>query len=361
MAIPPELQKAQLKPKGQPMPSFGIIDPLMKDPAITEIMINDVRNIYIEKEGKLSFSGLTYSSRESLDAVVQQLIELAGKVLTPDTTYLDAMLPDGSRLNVVLPPLALYGPSVTIRKFPSRRISANDLVAQQSMDQRMAYFLNLCVLARLNILICGGTGSGKSTLLNALVSFVPKSERVVLIEDTPELSLSNPNSVRLQTIPQTPTSLPVTVRDLVINALRMRPDRIIVGECRKQEALDILQAMNTGHSGSMTTIHSNSPRDGLVRLETLCMLAGSDLPLIAIRKQMASALDLIVQTKRFRNGKRRITGIVEVTGCEGDVITLQDIFTFDTEKEAFKATGLVPTFIDEIKELGFDLPPRLFS
>ncbi len=365
--LPPELQKqkplepASPQPAAAAMPFLGLIDPLMKDPSVTEVMINDVRNICIEKEGKLGFSGLNYSTQEDLQEAVQLLSELAGRTLEPEAPYLDAMLPDGSRLNIISNPLTLNGPCVTIRKFPSQRLSANDLITQQSIDQKIAYFLNICAVARLNILICGGTGSGKSTLLNALASFIPKSERIVLIEDTPELLLNHPNSVRLQTIPKTPSSAPISVRDLVVNALRMRPDRIIVGECRKQEAFDILQAMNTGHSGSMTTIHANSPRDGLTRLETLCMLASLEMPLIAIRKQIANAVDIVIQTKRFRNGKRRVTSISEITGCEGDIITLQDLFIFDSETESFKPTGLFPTFVEDVKDMGLELPSKLFS
>jgi pilus assembly protein CpaF len=365
--VPLELQKKVPSqttlppPATAALPYLGLIDPLMRDSGITEIMINDVRNICIEKEGRLGFSGLTYSSQEDLYNAVRLLTELAGKDLQPEAPYLDAMLPDGSRLNIISNPLTLNGPCITIRKFPSQRLSAAELVSQQSMDQRIAYFLNVCTVARFNILICGGTGSGKSTLLNALSTFIPKSERIILIEDTPELSLNHPNSVRLQTLPKTRTSSAVSVRDLVVNALRMRPDRILVGECRGQEAFDILQAMNTGHSGSMTTIHANSPRDGLTRIETLCMLANLELPLTAVRKQIANAIDLVIQTKRFKNGKRRVTSVSEVTGCEGDVITLQDLFIFDAETESFKPTGLVPSLIDDIKELGLELPAKLFS
>jgi pilus assembly protein CpaF len=338
-----------------------VIDPLLKDPTISEIMINDLRTIYIEKAGKLALSGLSFPSLEDLNALVTRVLELTGKTLEKDQAYLDAMLPDGSRINLVMPPLTLYGPCLTIRKFPSRQITIHDLIEQKSLDQRMAYFLNICAMARINLLICGGTGSGKSTLLNIMATFIPKSERVVLIEDTPELSFSHPNSVRLQTRPQSPTTAAITIRDLVVNSLRMRPDRIIVGECRTQEAFDILQAMNTGHSGSMTSIHANTPRDGISRLETLCLLAGSDLPLPAIRKQIASAIDLLIQVKRFRDGKRRITAMSEITGSEGEMVTLQDIFTFETETESFKASGLVPTFADELRELGFDLPTRIFN
>jgi Flp pilus assembly CpaF family ATPase len=243
-------------------------------------------------------------------------------------------------------------------------------MAAEALDQRIAYFLNVCVVGKLNILICGGTGSGKTTLLNALSTFIPKGERIITIEDTPELAIQHFNSVRLQTKPQTPSSTPVTARDLLANSLRMRPDRIIIGECRRAEAFDMLQAMNTGHSGSMTTLHANSPRDGLARLETLCMLAGVELPLSVVRKQMANAIDLILQIQRFRNGKRRITSVTEVTGMEGEVVTLQDLFLFETEMNTvgqktengtFKTTGLVPTFIPRLREQGIELPRNYFG
>ncbi len=350
------------------MPEMGPLDVFMKDPTISEIMVNDIRNVMIEKEGKLQFSGFAYQSIDELNRLTRNILDITGRILSPDQPYVDTMLPDGSRVNIVGPPLTIYGPCITIRKFPARRLSIHDLMRTEALDQRMAYFLNACVVGRLNILICGGTGSGKTTLLNVLSSFIPKGERLVTIEDTPELSIGHFNSVRLQTKPQTPSSAPVTARDLVANALRMRPDRILVGECRRSEAFDMLQAMNTGHDGSMTTIHANSPRDGLSRLETLCMLADVDLPLNAIRKQISSALDLIVQIKRFRSGKRRVIDICEVTGMEGDMITLQDIFTFETtggsetaEKGRFKVTGLVPTFIDRLREQGVELPEHYFG
>jgi pilus assembly protein CpaF len=351
------------------MPEMGPLDVFMKDPTITEIMVNDLRNVMVEKEGKLMFTGFAYQGIDELNRLVRNILDITGRFLSPDAPYVDTMLPDGSRVNIVGPPLTVGGPSLTIRKFPARHLTVNDLMASGALDQRMAYFLNCCVVARMNILICGGTGSGKTTLLNVLSSFIPKGERLVTIEDTPELAITHFNSVRLQTKPQTPASPPVTARELVANALRMRPDRIIVGECRRSEALDMLQAMNTGHSGSMTTLHANSPRDGLSRLETLCLMAGVDLPLTAIRKQIASAIDLIVQIRRFRSGKRRIVAVTEVTGMEGDTITLQDVFLYEQDTRnhgggdagTFRTTGLVPTFIDRLREYGIELPRNYFG
>ncbi len=348
----------------------GPLEALMKDPAITEIMINDVRNVMVERDGKISISGFTYSSTKDLNDLVRKLLQTNGKALSPDSPYVDIALPDGSRVNIVGPPLTTGGPCLTIRKFPARRLSIEDLINNNSLDRRVAVFLNACVAGRMNILISGGTGSGKSTLLNALTAFIPKSERIITIEDIPELCLSHANSVRLQTKPQSPGSPPITARDLVANALRMRPDRIIVGECRRGEAFDMLQAMNTGHAGSMTTIHANSPRDALSRLETLCMLSDVELPLIAVRKQIANALDLVVQVKRFRTGNRHVVAIAEVTGIESDTLTLQDVFKYelatkasnsDAERGTFRCTGLVPTFIDRLKDHGVELPQNFFA
>ena len=366
----PQGQKNSQQPSATPslaplrMPEMGPLDALMKDPSISEIMVNDLRNVIVEKNGVLQTFGFTYRSLDELNHLTRNILDITGRVLTPEQPYVDTMLADGSRVNIVAPPLTLIGPCITIRKFPSQRPSIHDLMANETLDQRIAYFLNVCVLGKLNLLVCGGTGSGKTTLLNVLTSLIPKAERLITIEDTPELSIQHVNSVRLQTKPQSPSTPAITARDLVANALRMRPDRIIVGECRRSEAFDMLQAMNTGHLGSMTTIHANSPRDGLTRLETLCMLAGIELPLIALRKQISSAVDLIIQVKRFRNGKRRVVAITEVTGIEAESITLQDIFTFEaeaTESGVFKATGMVPTFIDRLRDQGIELPRNYFG
>jgi pilus assembly protein CpaF len=346
------------------------LDSLMKDPSITEIMVNDLRNVMIERNGILQFSGFTYQSIDELNRLTRNILDITGRILSPDSPYVDTMLPDGSRVNIVAPPLTLIGPCITIRKFPSKRPTINDLITNATLDQRIAYFLNVCVLGKMNILVSGGTGSGKTTLLNVLAAFIPKGERLVTIEDTPELAIQHFNSVKLQTKPQTPGSSAILARELVANALRMRPDRIIIGECRRSEAFDMLQAMNTGHSGSMSTLHANSPRDALARLETLCMLTGIDFPLLALKKQISSAVDLIIQIKRFRNGKRRVIAISEVTGMEGETITLQDIFVYEadhdtagqsTETGKFKVTGMVPTFVDRLREQGIEFPRNYFG
>lgn len=358
------------------MPDLGIITPLMKDPEITEIMINDVRNVMVEKDGKIFLLGTRFHSLEELNRMTRNILDVTGRVLSPDQPYVDIMLPDGSRVNIVAPPLTQNGPCLTIRKFPTRRFNLDDLVKFDMMSPNMAAFLQSCVLGKANILVSGGTGTGKTTLLNALASLVPRVERIVTIEDTPELLLTQENIVRLRTKPQMPASPPITARELVANSLRMRPDRIILGECRRGEAFDMLQAMNTGHEGSMTTIHANSYRDALARLETLCMMAGVEMPLNAIRKQIDEALDIVVQIKRYRDGKRRIVSISELTGMEGDVITTQDIYLASSnlaqhktssgelgthETVTFEGTGLVPTLIRKLRENGVALPPDFFK
>jgi pilus assembly protein CpaF len=350
------------------LPELGALEPLMRDPEITEVMVNDLRSVMIEKGGMLGFSGLRIQALDELNRIVRNILDSTGRVLTPDSPYVDVMLPDGSRVNIVAPPLTKTGPCITIRKFPTRSYTLDDLTRLGMLDLRMSQFLKACVVGRMNILVCGGTGTGKTTVLNALCGMIPKNERLVAIEDVPELRIAHANSVSMQTKPQTPGSPAIQARELVANALRMRPDRIIVGECRRAEAFDMLQAMNTGHQGSMTSLHANSPRDGLHRLETLCLLAGADLPLLAIRKQMVSALDLIVQIRRFKTGKRRIVAIAEVTGIEGETITLQDIFQFKSavgsaqpDAGEYSCTGLVPTFLDRLRENGVDVPRGFFA
>jgi pilus assembly protein CpaF len=307
----------------------------------------------------MMIAGANYRTIEDLNRLTRAILDVTGRILSPDSPYVDVSLPDGSRVNIVGSPLTLHGPCITIRKFPQTKMTIDDLMSKQMLDQRIAYFLNACVVGKLNILISGGTGSGKTTLLNVMAGMIPKSERIVTIEDTPELTVEHANSVKLQTKPQTPGSHAIPARELVANALRMRPDRIIIGECRRGEAFDMLQAMNTGHNGSMTTIHANSARDALFRLETLCMLSGTEIPLIAFRKQIATALDLVVQIQRFKNGKRKVVLISEVVAMEGDVITTQDIFSGDGEN--FKVTGFVPTFVDRLKLAGIEFPPNYFS
>lgn len=343
------------------MPDLGPLDSFMRDPAISEIMVNDLRNVMVESGGRMSFSGFAFQTADELTRVVRALLDATGKILTPDSPIVDASLPDGSRINIIGPPLTIGGPSITIRKFPTRRFSIEDLMKAEMLDRRMAYFLNACVIGRVNILVAGGTGSGKTTVLNALGALVPKAERLVTIEDTPELVVDHTNSVRLQTKPQSPTLPAITARDLVANALRMRPDRIIVGECRRAEAFDMLQAMNTGHAGSMTTIHANSARDALARVETLCMLAATELPLTAIRRQISSAIDLVLFVRRFRNGKRRIVQISQLTGMEHETFTMQDLFLWDHDQNAFRCMGMVPTFLPQLREHGIELPKDFFS
>lgn len=349
-------------PRPRVMPDLGALNPFFSDPSITEVMVNDLRNVIIERNGVMEFTGFTYKKLEDLNSVVGKLCEVSGRQLTEEQPFLDSTLPDGSRVHIVTQPLTLNGPCITIRKFPSQRLTMEDLVAKQTLDSRMAQFLGACAASRMNLLICGGTGSGKTSLLNALTGSIRKGERLVTIEDTPELSIAHFNSVRLQTRPHAFDLPAISARDLVAHALRMRPDRIIVGECRRGEAFDMLQAMNTGHLGSMTTIHANSPRDSLARLESLCMLAGLDLPLLAIRRQIQGALDLIVQIRRMRDGHRRVSAITEVTGMEGEVITLQDIFLLEKEDPlTFKCTGFVPTFLDRMAEQGITVPKDFFS
>ncbi|MBL7715225.1 MAG: CpaF family protein [Bdellovibrionales bacterium] len=351
------------------MPDMGILETFMKDPAITEIMINDTRNVMVETGGKIIFSGIAISDLTELNRLIRNILDFTGRVLSADSPIVDAILPDGSRVNIIVPPLAVSGPAVTIRKFPTHRYTLENLMNSEMMDRKIAYFLNACVVARINILISGGTGSGKTTLMNSLLGLIPKSERIVTIEDTPELALDHPNSVRLQTKAPSLTLPAVTARDLIRNALRMRPDRVLLGEIRGAEAFDLLTAMNSGHPGSYSTIHANTARDALGKLETYCMLAGSELPLSAIRRQIVSAVELVVQVKRFRSGKRRVVQISEITGLEQDAITMQELYEFELgpqmpgapEKGIFKSPGYAPKFIDKLKEAGIDIPPQLFQ
>jgi pilus assembly protein CpaF len=361
-AAAPPLPAAHAAPGTIKMPDLGIVSALMADPEITDIMINDTRNIMVERAGKMLTATQSLGTLDELTRVTRNLLDSVGKAVTPEHPFVDTMLPDGSRAHVISSPLTQVGPCITIRKFPVRRFSLDDLTQTGMLDKRMDYLLRAAVLGKLNVLISGGTGSGKTTLLNALIGLIPKVERLVTIEDTPELAVQQPNSVRLQTKLVTGTAPAVTPRDLVANALRMRPDRLIIGECRREEAFDILQAMNTGHEGSMTTLHANSPRDATSRFETLCMLAHVQIPFQAMRRQIASAIDLIVQVKRFRDGHRRIVSITEVTGIEGgETITQQDIFAFDHDTQAFKSCGMVPKFLDRLSDHGIEIPHDFFS
>ena len=315
--------------KGIPLPDLGLLNPLIQDPEVTEIMINDLRNIAIEKRGQIIVTPVRFKSIDELNRIVRILLDPTGKQITPDQPLAMTTLPDGSRVHIAAPPVTEYGPCITIRRFP-KRYSVENFIQNETMDQRMAYFLNACIVGKQNILISGGTGTGKTTLLNGFISLIPPHERVITIEDTAEIPLILPNQVKMMTKPRSLGGEAINARDLVVNALRMRPDRIIIGECRGPEAMDMIQAMNTGHQGSMTTIHANTPRDALFRLETLMMTAGIDLPLSAIRRQIASAIQMIVQIRRFRSGNRKVVSIQEVTGMEQDSLLLQEVFSFET-------------------------------
>jgi pilus assembly protein CpaF len=308
---------------------LGLLNALLDDPEVTEIMVNDLRNIAIEKRGQIIVTPVRYKSIDELNRLVRTLLEPSGKVISAEYPLAMTSLADGSRVHIAAPPVTEFGPCVTIRRFP-KRFQLDNLINNETMDKRMAHFLNACIIGRQNILISGGTGTGKTTLLNSLLSLVPPHERVITIEDTAEIPLILPNQVKMMAKPKGLSSDAIGVRELVSNALRMRPDRIIVGECRGPEAMDMIQAMNTGHQGSMTTIHANSARDALYRLETLMLGSGIDMPLPAIRRQISNAIQLVVQIRRFRNGVRKVVSIQEVTGIESDTLTLQEIFSFDT-------------------------------
>ena len=315
--------------KGGAMPDLGLLNSILIDPEITEIMINDIRNIAIEKRGQIVVTPIHYKSLDDLNRLVRTLLEPSGKQISPENPLVMTTLPDGSRVHIAAPPITEYGPCITIRRFP-KRYTVENCVTHGTLDTRMAYFLNACIVGKQNILISGGTGTGKTTFLNALIALIPPHERVITIEDTAEIPLILPNQVKMMSKLKSSGSEAITARDLVSNALRMRPDRIIMGECRGPEALDMVQAMNTGHQGSMTTIHANSPRDALFRLETLMLSSGFDIPLQAIRRQIANSIQVIVQIRRFRNGSRKIISIQEITGTEQDAILLQEVFSFES-------------------------------
>lgn len=340
---------------------FGPLSPLLRSPRISEIMINGPHAVFVESAGKLFDSGVRFFNEQHLISIIQRIVEPLGRHIDDASPMVDARLPDGSRVNAVIPPLALHGAALTVRKFADRKLTTDDLIAFGSMTREMALFLQEAVRSRKNILVSGGTGSGKTTLLNVLSLFIPEDERVITVEDSAELKLTHPNLVNLEARPANIEGKGrISIRDLVINTLRMRPDRIIVGECRGAEALDMLQAMNTGHDGSLTTAHANNPRDVLARLENMVMMAGFELPSTAIREQIASALDIIVQQTRLVDGSRKVVKITEVTGREGNQILLQDIFTFEQTgldsngkvQGYHTATGNIPIFIDELRKSG---------
>ncbi|GAB4504089.1 MAG: CpaF family protein [Anaerolineales bacterium] len=349
---------------------YGPIQPLLDDPDVSEVMVNGPQKVYVEKKGRLVKTNVTFDNDQHVLQIIDRIILPLGRHVDADSPTVDARLPDGSRVNAVIPPVAIDGPSITIRKFRKDKLSIDQLVNFGSLTENMAEFLHACVRARLNIIISGGTGSGKTTLLNVLSSFIPEDERIVTIEDAAELQLQQEHIVRLETKPGNVDGHGVvTIRDLVRNSLRMRPDRIVVGEVRGGEALDMLQAMNTGHDGSLTTLHANTPRDALSRLETMILMAGMDLPIKVVRQQVASAVDLIVQQTRLKDGSRKITAITEVAGLEGDTVVLTDIFKFNqtgisTDGKVvgeFKPTGIRPLFSNRLEAAGFKLKPEVFG
>jgi len=348
---------------------LGPLQPLLEDESVTEIMVNGAKNIYVERKGKIHRVPVTFESNDHVMRIIDRIVAPLGRRIDESSPYVDARLADGSRVNAVIPPISLVGPTLTIRKFAKIPITLEQLVQFGTLTPEALQFLKACVEARLNIVISGGTGSGKTTLLNILSTFIPSDERILTIENAAELQLRQEHVVTLESRPPNIEGRgEITIRMLVVNALRMRPDRIIVGEIRDDAALDMLQAMNTGHDGSMTTLHSNSPRDTLSRLETMTLMAGMELPVRAIREQVASAINLVVHQERMRDGSRRVTNITEVNGMEGDVITTMDIFVF--EQTGFengkvlgrlRPSGLRPKFMDKLEGAGIHLPPSIFG
>ena len=350
---------------------YGPIEALLNDDSVTEVMVNGPDIVFVERKGKVEEVASGFVDAQHVRRVIDKIVSHVGRRIDESSPMVDARLPDGSRVNAIIPPLAIDGPFLTIRKFASEPFMAVDLVGFGTLDERSVRFLRACIEGRLNIVVSGGTGSGKTTLLNVLSSFIPNGERIVTVEDAKELQLHQRHVLCMETRPpNVERSGEVTIRDLVRNSLRMRPDRIVVGECRGGEALDMLQAMNTGHDGSMTTVHSNSPRDALSRIETLTLMAGFDLPVRAIREQVASAVDLIVQLSRLRDGSRRVTHITEVDGMEGDKITLQDIYLFDfhagvdahgRHQGILEPTGVRPAFAEKLEDAGLVIGAAMFG
>ena len=348
---------------------FGPLEPLLKDNSIDEIMVNGPDLIYIEREGKIERVGTKFDGDQHVMRIVDRIVSPLGRRIDEAQPYVDARLPDGSRVNVIIPPLSLNGPTITIRKFSKTPFTPEELVNRGSFSAEFTEFIKACVEGKLNTVVSGGTGTGKTTMLNIFSAYIPNDQRIITIEDAAELQLRQEHVISLESRPKNIEGRgEVTRGDLVVNALRMRPDRIIVGECRSSEALDMLQAMNTGHEGSMTTVHANSPRDALHRLETMVLMAGYELPLRAIREQIASALDVVVQLERMRDGTRRVVSVVEIQGMEGDVIVSQEIFKFEQagQKDGkiigkLKPTGIRPMFTEKLEAAGIFLPPTVFG
>lgn len=369
LKLPEDLKKEIFKQVLNDLLGYGPIQPLLDDPDISEIMVNGPKKIFVEKKGQLTKSEITFDDDDHVVRIIDRIIMPLGRRVDFDSPTVDARLPDGSRVNAVVRPVSIDGPSITIRKFRKDKLKTEDLIAFGSLTKQMADFLEACVKARFNIVISGGTGSGKTTLLNVVSGFIPENERIITIEDAAELQLQQDHVMRMETKPANADGMhAVTIRELVKNSLRMRPDRIVVGEVRGGEALDMLQAMNTGHDGSLTTVHSNSPRDAISRLETLVLMAGMDLPLKVVRQQISSAIDLIVQQTRLKDGKRKVTAITEVAGMEGDVVVLTDIFKFQQSgvttdgqvQGELRPTGIRPNFTPRLDAAGFKLGAEIF-
>lgn len=349
---------------------FGPLEVLLNDPEISEIMVNGPRSIYIERKGKLQKSDVIFNNDEHVMRVIDRIISPLGRRCDESSPMVDARLPDGSRVNAVIRPISLVGPCLSIRKFKKEGITVEDMIRFGSLSREMAEFLSACVRGRLNVVVSGGTGSGKTTTLNALSSFIPEDERIITVENAAELQLRQDHVVTLESRPPNVEGKgEISIRDLVINCLRMRPERIVVGECRGGEALEMLQAMNTGHDGSMTTLHANTPRDAIARIETMVLMAGMDLPVRAIREQIASAINVIVQQARLKDGSRKIINITEVQGMEGDVVVLQDVFVFEQTGldergkiiGQLRPTGIRPKFVEAFESQNIYLPPNIFG
>ncbi|MFN3492104.1 MAG: CpaF family protein, partial [Anaerolineales bacterium] len=367
--LPEDVKKEIFKQVLNDLLGFGPLQPLLDDPDITEIMVNGPKKVFIEKKGQLSRANISFDDDDHVVRIIDRIILPLGRRVDYDSPTVDARLPDGSRVNAVVRPVAIDGPSITIRKFRKDRLQVSDLINFGSLTQQMANFLEACVKAHFNIVISGGTGSGKTTLLNVLSGFIPENERIITIEDAAELQLQQDHVMRMETKAANSDGMhAVTIRDLVKNSLRMRPDRIVVGEVRGGEALDMLQAMNTGHDGSLTTVHANSPRDAISRMETLVLMAGMDLPLKVVRQQISSAIDLIVQQSRLKDGQRKVTAITEVAGMEGDIVVLTDIFKFNQTGVTqdgkvlgeLKPTGIRPLFTPRLEAAGYKLGAEIF-